>query len=186
MRSDGAFDVPRQSPLYESDCMKRKSTPSGDDKDELQRMVNTLLAQQGIPERQQTPLIAQVFGFTPQHARRKLSGETPWQMPEVAVLAAHFSTSTRQMMEPLVFEGTEPALLVISEVRIPCEVRVIPAITAPPFKQQFVALGEPGNWVVVPASGFSLPAREVELLVVRSRPAPPPDAPGIPDAEGSA
>jgi hypothetical protein len=97
-----------------------------------------------------------------------MSTESPWTLPEITQVAAHFQESLAQVLMPVLLEGSEPALLQVGDTRVQCDA-VLGAMAKPPFACEFVALGAPGNWVVVSSSSVTIPATEVVRLIVNSK-----------------
>lgn len=184
MRPQTAGDDPLcghgQSVPYGVDDMKKRDVPPGAERDAIAECVRLLLEQQGLQEREQITLLAQLLGYTSRHARRKLAGETAWTGVEAATVARHFGLRLGHMLRPMVdADGPPPpppppppmipAMLELGAVQVPCEVQISESVTTPPFTSSFVAIGGQHSLVVVPASAISLPAREVDLLVVRRK-----------------
>lgn len=143
--------------------MTRKSVKPGAYGEKAAECIRLLLKRHGVPKRQHSSLVAQVLEFSTQHGYRKITNESPWTFDEVALMAQHFKETVGQVLAPMMGGDAEAALLTVGELRTPCRV-VLGAMRAPPFACAFVALGAPGNWVVVPSSGVTMPAREVQRL----------------------
>jgi hypothetical protein len=126
--------------------------------------VRLLLERHGVPARKHSSVVAQVLGFSTQHGYRKITNESPWTIDEVASMAQHFKETVAQVLAPMLGISSEAALLTVGAVQTPCRI-VLGDLRAPPFACPFVALGAAGNWVVVPSSGITMPAREVVQLM---------------------
>lgn len=168
-----------QSPCYGVDDMKKRDVPPGAERDAIAECVRLLMDQRGVQERDQVTLLAELLGYTSRHARRKLAGETAWTGVEAATVARHFGLKLGQVLRPLVDADDPPppqpellpAFLELGDVQVPCEVLLSEGKAAPPFLVPFVAIGGPASPVVVPSSAITMPAHEVDLLVVkRNRP----------------
>jgi hypothetical protein len=111
-------------------------------------------------------LVAETLGLSRANSHRRLTGAYQMPMDEVALVARRFGETLDQVLEPALTHCFEKALLQVSQVRIPCEVKLGPPAEAP-FSCEFVALGGPGNWVIVPSSGVTMHARAVQRLLIR-------------------
>lgn len=177
--SDDAHRGQRQSARYGTNHMKKRDVPPGAERDAIAGCVRLLMEQRGLQEKEQLALVAELLHYTPRHARRKLAGDTAWTGVEAAAFAQHFGVKLGQVLRPLVDADDPPpsppallpAVLALGNAHVPCEVLLSSTTAAPPFTAAFVAIGGPGNLVVVPAAAITLPAREVDVLMVRRLPA---------------
>lgn len=71
----------------------------------------------------------------------------------------------RDLLATLLQQTTEAAVMLVDEKSVACRVVLGDTVT-PPFKCVFVAIGAPGNWVVLPASQAAVPGREVQQVFV--------------------
>ncbi|MDZ5455343.1 hypothetical protein [Azohydromonas lata] len=86
---------------------------------------------------------------------------------EVGRVAGHFGETLSQVLEPSLAHGMERAVMMVGELKVPCEV-MLGELLQPPFaNENVVAIGVPGSFQVVPATALSLPARRVTRLFVR-------------------
>jgi hypothetical protein len=137
--------------------------------------LRALLARHGVPKHKQWSIVAETLDLSRSQSNRKLTGRQPLTPPEVEQIARRYGETFLQVMEPALLAGTQLALLVIDGVRLPCRVRLQPQLSSPPFAADYVALGAPGQWVVVPSSGFTMSAHEVDLLLMQRRQSSPPN-----------
>lgn len=158
--------------------MSRQNIRSGDGDDDAAMCVRVLLQKHKVPERQQAHLVAELLGVTPTHARRKLLGTTPWTVPEIKIVAAKFGATLSEVLMPILLQGAERALLVVDDLRIECDAVLGRKLTPPFGNQQFVAVGGPGRWVIVPGQDVNLSAHEVCRLLLCDL--EPPQAPSAP------
>jgi BetR domain. len=135
--------------------------------------LRALLARHGVPKHKQWSIVAKTLELSRSQSNRKLTGKQPLTPPEVEQIARRFGETFLQVMEPALMAGTEPALLVVDSARLPCKVRLRPGEALPPFAARYVALGAPGQWVVVSSSGITMAAREVDLLLMQHQPSSP-------------
>lgn len=136
--------------------------------------LRALLDRHGVARHKQWSIVSELLQLSRSQSNRKLSGKQPLTPFEVEVIAQRYGETFQQVMECALDASMESALLVIGDVRLPCKVRLQSSLSSPPFAADYVALGAPGQWVVVPSSGFSMAAREVDLLLMR-RQQPVPD-----------
>jgi hypothetical protein len=135
--------------------------------------LRALLDRHGVARHKQWAIVAESLQLSRAQSNRKLSGKQPLKPPEIEVIAQRFGETFLQVMEAALEAGMEPALLVIDDVRLPCKVRLRATLSSPPFAADYVALGAPDQWVVVPSSGITMAAQEVDLLLMaRHQPVP--------------
>ncbi|WP_084151229.1 helix-turn-helix domain-containing protein [Azohydromonas australica] len=138
---------------------------SEEDKSLIPTCVVRLMERHGVPKKKRASLLAETLGLSRVNGYRRLSGAYQMPMDEVAVIAKRFGEPLNKVLAPVLTVGMEPALMQVSEMRIPCLVELGPP-AGPPFSCDFVALGAPGNWVIVPATGIPIQAREVQRLLI--------------------
>lgn len=128
--------------------------------------LQDLMDRHGVPRHKQAGVVASVLNLSRSHGNRKLRGGFPMTLDEIAQVAEHFGETLLQALEPCLSQGMQPALLMTGELETPCEV-LLGELLRPPFDEKLVAIGAPGNLLVVPAHGVSLPARQIKRLVLR-------------------
>jgi hypothetical protein len=136
--------------------------------------LRALLDRHGVAKHKQWAVVAESPQLSRAQSNRKLSGRQPLKPPEIELIAQHFGETFLQVVEAALEDRMEPALLVIGDLRLPCKVRLRAGLSSPPFAADYVALGAPGRFVVVPSSGVTMATCEVELLPIR-RHQPVPD-----------
>ena len=73
--------------------------PDADDRNLLiSKAIEDVLDRHGIPERQRLSTLEAASGMSYAQVRRRMTGETPWNVDEIKRLAAHFG-------EPLLTEA---------------------------------------------------------------------------------
>ena len=102
-----------------------------------------------------------------------MRGDATWTIDQLECVGAHFGEALQQVLEPVLTEGWESALLVVGPWQAQCKILLGP-LSKPPFDCEFVAIGKPGHWTVVPASDFTMSAHEVCRLSLSHSKAPPP------------
>lgn len=166
--------------------MRKKNALPGVETDAVAACVREMLKRAGVAEDQQSLVVADVLGFYRSHAWRKLAGKSPLTVPELAQLAHHCNWSLGRLLLPLALQDAqalddvsraalardfEDAVLLIDEASIPCRVDLGAAAT-PASTCAFLAIGAPGNWVVLPRERVTTPAREVIRLMYEGSRAP--------------
>jgi hypothetical protein len=159
--------------------MRRKNTLPSAETDAVAACVREMLKRSGVAEDQQSLVVADVLGFYRSHAWRKLAGKSPLTVPELAQLAHHCGWTLGRLLLPLAIEDThalqdvarvalsrgfEDAVLLIDEASVPCRVDLGSTASAS-SSCAFLAIGAPGNWVVLPRERVTTPAREVVRLM---------------------
>src|SRR4051812_35917277 len=69
---------------HEPGAEKRKSEPV------ISKAIEALLDRHGVPERKRRGALEAAAGMGYQQVRRRMTGETPWNVDEIQRLAAHF------------------------------------------------------------------------------------------------
>jgi hypothetical protein len=133
-----------------------------------------LLDRKGVPRAQHAHVVAELLQLGYQQARRKMRGDATWTIDQLECVGAHFGETLDQVLEPVLTEGWESALLVVGTWQVQCKVLLGP-LSKPPFDWEFVAIGKPGHWTVVPTSDFAMPAHEVFRLSISLAKSPPID-----------
>lgn len=160
--------------------MSRQNIRAGDGDEDAAMCVRALLQKHKVPERQQAQSVAELLGVTATHARRKLNGTTPWTIPEIKLVAAKFGATLSETLMPLLLQGAERALLVVDDMRIECDAIMGRKLTPPFEHHQFVAVGGPGRWLIVPSQNVNLTAHEVSRLLLCDP--EPPETQAVPQA----
>ncbi|MDZ5457382.1 helix-turn-helix domain-containing protein, partial [Azohydromonas lata] len=122
--------------------------------------------------------VTPVLGLSRSHGNRKLRGLVPMTLDEISRIAEHFGETLLHALEPCLAHGMEPAVLMLGDLKVPCEV-MLGETLRPPFEDvEFFAIGVPGSFLVVPAKGLTLPARQVNRLHLHLNQAYPKQANG--------
>lgn len=126
-----------------------------------------LLDRHGIPERQRVNTLEKAAGISYGAARRRMTGETGWELAEVVRLAAFFKEPLFPLLGSLVDDAGHPAMACIGGMQIPCCIWPGPASTESPRLGLFVAYrGDADQWTVVPATeAGDRPTHEVRRIV---------------------
>lgn len=88
-------------------------------------------------------------------------------LDEIGRIAEHFGETLLQALEPCLAYGMEPAVMMLGDLEVPCEVLLGEGLRPPFVKEKVVAIGVPGSFLVVPAKSLTLPARQIKRLLLR-------------------
>ena len=126
----------------------------------ISRAIQALLDRHGVPERRRNSTLEAAAGMNYQQVRRRMSGETPWNVDEIKRLASHFGEPVFKLLGALVDDAGQPALLKVPGLRLPCSVWPGEAISGDKAVGPLVAAHNgDGGWEVVPpaeAAGRSI------------------------------
>lgn len=141
---------------------KRNGGP-GADTGIAARCVRLLLNRHGVPRGQEGHVVAEVLGLQYQQGRRKVAARSPWTLDQLRVIGARFGETLEQLLQPAFNEGWVKTSIVIGSWRAQGFALLGPLVE-PPFQCALVAVGNAGQWVVVPAESINMQAHEVSRL----------------------
>lgn len=125
---------------------KRKSEPV------ISRAIQALLDRHGVPERRRNTTLEAAAGMKYQQVRRRMTGETSWNVDEIKRLASHFGEPVFKLLGALVDDAGQPAVLKVAGLQLACSVWPGEAIAGDKAVGPLVAAqeGESGAWEVLP------------------------------------
>jgi CheY-like chemotaxis protein len=125
---------------------KRKAEPV------ISRAIQALLDRHGVPERRRNTTLEAAAGMKYQQVRRRMTGETPWNVDEIKRLASHFGEPVFKLLGALVDDAGHPAVLRVAGLQLACAVWPGEAISGDKPVGPLVAArdGESGAWEVLP------------------------------------
>lgn len=130
--------------------------------------VRLLMQRHGIPKRRYSTVISEVLELSYPAAHRKAQGATNWTIPELHKVAAYFGDTLLNMLECGLQNQWHQALLVLGASTVPCRIWV-GKIVDPPYPPQLVAIGAPGNWLVIPSTDArAVAGRSISRLVMQA------------------
>ena len=137
------------------------------------RCIRQLLDRHGIPKHRHSSLLGEILGVGYGQAHRKVTGEAAWPLEDIAKVAQYFAESVADVVELGEEDGSQEAVLVCGALRVPCRVW-LGKIVDPAYPPQLVAVGAPGNWLVVSSlETRAYPTLALKRLVVQAPLAPP-------------
>jgi hypothetical protein len=138
------------------------------------RCVRELLHRHDVNSRKYGRVVGEILGMEYMAGYRRAWGKHPWRLDEIEKIAMHFGETAAQVLEPLLTQPAEPAVLMVGSLKVKCAA-VLGKQLAPPFTDQLVAIGGLETWLIVSSADVALPAREVRKIVFsRSTPAASP------------
>jgi CheY-like chemotaxis protein len=140
---------------------KRKGEPV------ISRAIQALLDRHGVPERRRNTTLEAAVGMKYQQVRRRMTGETSWNVDEIQRLASHFGEPVFKLLGAFVDDAGQPAVLRVAGLQLPCSVWPGEVITGAKATGPLVAAQtEHGDWeVVVPADAGGRTLYEVRRLI---------------------
>lgn len=141
---------------------KRKPEPV------ISKAIQALLDRHGVPERKRLGALEAAVGMGYQQVRRRMAGETPWNVDEIQRLASHFGEPVFKLLAALVDDAGQPALLQVATVKLQCSIWPGNQVAREKGIGPLVAVpGEgPEQWIVVPLSeAGDRPIHEIKRLI---------------------
>ncbi|KQW02872.1 helix-turn-helix domain-containing protein [Rhizobacter sp. Root1221] len=141
---------------------KRKAEPV------ISRAIQALLDRHGVPERRRNTTLEAAAGMKYQQVRRRMTGETSWNVDEIKRLASHFGEPVFKLLGALVDDAGQPAVLKVAGLQLACSVWPGEAIAGDKAVGPLVAAqdGESGEWeVFLPAVAAGRAVHEVRRVV---------------------
>jgi len=134
--------------------------------------ITRLLARAGLQPRQRMTYVAETLGIGYQQARRRMIGETPWTVDDVARLAASCGETLSTLFsaaspdEPI---GTGTAAeIALGQARVPCLVWIGAKATSRQLSPVVALQQAKDQWLVVPtANALGEESFEVERVLIQ-------------------
>lgn len=129
--------------------------------------LRLMLERHGHAASQHSYLVQEALGLSYSQAHRKVRGEAPWTLDELAIAAEYFGEPLRDILKPAEDYKFEEATLLSGGRGLPCQV-VVGKQVEPPYVGM-VALSLGGSLVVVPGDGIkgtdpsAREAREIKI-----------------------
>jgi len=117
----------------------------------ISRAIMALLDRHGVPERRRNTTLEAAAGMKYQQVRRRMNGETPWNVDEIKRLASHFGEPVFKLLGALVDDAGQPAMLKVAGLNLSCSVWPGEAIAGGKAVGPLVAARlDEGSWEVLP------------------------------------
>jgi len=134
--------------------------------------ITRLLARAGLQPRQRMTYVAQTLGIGYQQARRRMIGETPWTVDDVARLAASCGETLSTLFSaesPDEPTGTGTAAeIALGQARVPCLVWIGAKATSRQLSPVVALQQAKDQWLVVPtANALGEESFEVERVLIQ-------------------
>lgn len=139
----------------------------------ISKAILAVLDRHAVPERQRLATLQAAVEMSYQQVRRRMTGESPWNVDEIKRLASHFGEPLFGLLATLVDDVGHQATLHLGGVALPCSIWLGPQ--APPKTRigPLVAVaGESADhWNVVPlAEAGERQAHEIKRLIFEAAP----------------
>ena len=149
--------------------------PDADDRNLLiSKAIEDVLDRHGIPERQRLSTLEAASGMSYAQVRRRMTGETPWNVNEIKRLATHFGEPLFKLLGTLVDDVGQPANLLLGGISLPCSIWTGALASANACIGPLVAIPSDscGHWTVVPiAEAGERKAYQIKRLLFEAAPA---------------
>ena len=134
--------------------------------------ITRLLARAGLQPRQRMTYVAETLGIGYQQARRRMIGETPWTVDDVARLAASCGETLSTLFSaesPDEPTGTGTAAeIALGQARVPCLVWIGAKATSRQLSPVVALQQAKDQWLVVPtANALGEESFEVERVLIQ-------------------
>jgi CheY-like chemotaxis protein len=144
----------------------------------ISKAILAVLDRHGVPERQRLTTLEAAADMSYQQVRRRMSGESPWNVDEIQRLAAHFGEPLFGLLASLVDDVGHRATLQLGGITLPCAIWLGPRSSPKSSNGPLVAVavtdaGErTDHWnVLPPADVGDRPAYEIKRLIFEAAPA---------------
>ena len=141
---------------------KRKPEPV------ISKAIQALLERHHIPERKRLGVLEAAAGMAYQQVRRRMSGETPWNVDEIQRLASHFGEPLFDLLGAMVDGAGQAAVLQLAAAQLPCSIWLGAIVLPDQGIGPLVAVQRDGQgqWLVVPISeAGARPCHEIRRLI---------------------
>lgn len=125
-------------------------------------LAKTVFDRYGIAISERAKMVEGIFGLAYSAAHRRLKGQSPWTVEDLAVLAKHFGETLDEVFIAAVKTRAESATFIAGDLRLRCQVWLGGELALPP-QNGLVAAKDGARWVVIAASE----RREGPLFQVR-------------------
>ena len=154
-----------------------QDSSSGEPKLPISKAILAVLDRHGVHERQRLTTLMLASEMTYQQVRRRMTGESPWNVDEIQRLAFHFGEPLFGLMATLVDDVGQRATLHLGGITLPCSIWLGPLAspktrTGPLVAVAVTAVGEStDHWNVVPlADTGERQAYEIKRLIFEAAP----------------
>lgn len=144
---------------------KRRSEPV------ISKAIQALLDRHQVPERKRLGVLEAAAGMGYQQVRRRMTGETPWNVDEIQRLASHFGEPLFSLLGAMVDGAGQAAVLQLAAVQLPCSIWLGAIASPDQWIGPLVAVQREGHgqWFVVPISEAGAhPCHEIRRLIVEA------------------
>jgi hypothetical protein len=146
---------------------------SGEPRLPISKAILAVLDRHAVPERQRLATLQAAAEMSYQQVRRRMTGESPWNVDEIKQLASHFGEPLFGLLATLVDDVGQPATLHLGGVALPCSIWL--GQIAPPKSRIGPLVAVAGesvdHWNVVPlAEAGERQAHEIKRLIFEAAP----------------
>lgn len=139
----------------------------------ISKAIHAVLQRHAVPERQRLATLQSAVEMSYQQVRRRMAGESPWNVDEIKRLASHFGEPLFGLLATLVDDVGHQATLQLGGVTLPCSIWL--GAAAPPNSRigplVAVAAEPDARWTVVPTTeAGERQAHEIKRLIFEAAP----------------
>lgn len=149
--------------------------------------VELLFEQEGVPDRRRSKKMAEVLGMSYHAAHRRMTGETPWSLEDLQVVASSFGRSLPDLFQPLHDKKALPAMFVAGTFHSPCRLWLGSSVDSASAPARLVAWQDGDLWMVGTASTAPKAAKhmtQVASVLLQPRVSDQPRVAVLDDDEG--
>ncbi len=88
----------------------------------ISRAIQEVLERHGVPERQRLGTLGTASALSYAQVRRRMTGETPWNVDEIRRVADHFGEPLFGLLASLIDDLGRPANLLLGGICLPCSI----------------------------------------------------------------
>jgi CheY-like chemotaxis protein len=139
----------------------------------ISKAILAVLDRHAVPERQRLATLQAAVEMSYQQVRRRMTGESPWNVDEIKRLASHFGEPLFSLLATLVDDVGHRATLHLGGVAIPCSIWIGPLAPQKTRIGPLVAVvGESADhWIAMPAADAGeRQAYEIKRLIFEAAP----------------
>lgn len=146
---------------------------SGEARLPISKAILAVLDRHAVPERQRLITLQAAVELSYQQVRRRMTGESPWNVDEIKRLASHFGEPLFGLLATLVDDVGHHAVLHVGGVALPCSIWLGPL--APPRTRGGGLVAVAGqsaeHWIAMPAAeAGEREAYEIRRLIFEGAP----------------
>lgn len=137
----------------------------------ISKAIQALLDRHKVPERKRLGALEAAAGMGYQQVRRRMTGETPWNVDEIQRLALHFGEPLFNLLGAMVDGAGQAAVLQLASAKLSCSIWLGVIVLPDQAMGPLVAVQGEGQerWIVVPLAEAGVrPVHEIKRLIIEA------------------